>query len=440
MTTVTRDIDTNINDILPTPLYQVGNPLTDDMLTPTNSLLFGSISRTSMSNGKTATVNGGENIQVAIDAIYKAGGGEVILLPGTYILKENLSIPSGVIVKGSSRDNVLIDCNQDYSVNIVGELIYSTGTVTIAVGETTVVGSGTTWTSDMVDKYILLDDSYYKITAFNSTTSLTIEYGLTGESVSGGSYVIVTPNFNPTLSSVTIFNSTVAGVKVQYVIEPILDNIIVYSCGIGFDIDDTLYVKLITGASDNVINVSANRMFGFKIDFSSFESATSGDGITLTDCGNATVIDSLFSGNSDNGISLTNCRKIAFMSLTMASNGNNGVEFVSGNRDMQFIGVSIDGNTNDGIRLTDSTDRIAMSTSTITNSGGYGINILSSTCDNNNITTISFNNNTLGNIIDNGTDTNYVGADSVLTTPTSLVANLPTVQTSQGYNSPTAYE
>lgn len=71
---------------------------------------------------------------------------------------------------------------------------YTTGTVSISSGSATVTGSGTTFTAQMVGRYLKVDDpdgdgNWYKITAFASTTSITIEnkYGTT---VSGVSFTI----------------------------------------------------------------------------------------------------------------------------------------------------------------------------------------------------------------------------------------------------------
>lgn len=64
---------------------------------------------------------------------------------------------------------------------------YSTGTVSTT--STAVTGSGTTFTSAMVGRYIRFgtDQTYYKITAFGSVTGLTIETAVASGDVSAGS-------------------------------------------------------------------------------------------------------------------------------------------------------------------------------------------------------------------------------------------------------------
>lgn len=440
MTTVPREINTNINDILPVPLYQVGNPLTDDMLTPTNSLLFGSLSRTSMSNGKNATVGNGENIQVAIDTMFKSGGGTVYILPGTYVLQKDINVPSGVFLEGVNRDNTIIDCNLSFKINMSGEVTYLTGTISITNGTTTVTGVGTTWTSDLIGNEIFLDGYYYPILSITSTTELEISYSYDGTTLSGENYLIASLVRNPKLRNLTVHNATDTAIQIHYVFEPIIDDLQVYGSGIGIDFAYCAYPRYLSANYENGVNTSMSHTAGFKIDWSSFDYSFTGAGLVLDSCQDATIFDSGIVHNITNGIEFTNCKNIKIFATSLSNNGTNGVEFITGNSDIQFIGVSVKENLNDGIRLTDSTDRISISTSSIVDNTSYGINIISTTCDNNNITTISFNNNTLGNVNDNGTNTNYIGSETYGKNPSYTVVTLPELRGSEGFNVPSAYE
>jgi len=71
-----------------------------------------------------------------------------------------------------------------------GETDYSTGTVSVTNGSTAVTGSGTTFTSDMVGRYIKVNKYWYKISSVTDNTHLTLltEYGESTES--GASYTI----------------------------------------------------------------------------------------------------------------------------------------------------------------------------------------------------------------------------------------------------------
>jgi len=68
---------------------------------------------------------------------------------------------------------------------------YTTGTASATNGSTTITGAGTTWTSDMVGRQIMLNSQgvpWYDITAFVSTTEITLDRAYSGADLSGVSY------------------------------------------------------------------------------------------------------------------------------------------------------------------------------------------------------------------------------------------------------------
>lgn len=69
---------------------------------------------------------------------------------------------------------------------------YTTGTVSISNGGTTVTGVGTTFTSSMVNWYIQFAGStnWYLVTTFNSATSLTVSPTYNEPNVTNGTYVL----------------------------------------------------------------------------------------------------------------------------------------------------------------------------------------------------------------------------------------------------------
>lgn len=75
---------------------------------------------------------------------------------------------------------------------------YATGTVSATNGSATITGSGTTFTSAMIGRRILISGSTrsYKITGYSSATSVTIESVYEGSTLSGASYSIVKETFN----------------------------------------------------------------------------------------------------------------------------------------------------------------------------------------------------------------------------------------------------
>lgn len=68
---------------------------------------------------------------------------------------------------------------------------YTTGTISITSGEETVTGVGTTFTAEMVGRYLKTTDGFwYKIATFTSTTELELAQPYEGTTVSGGTYTI----------------------------------------------------------------------------------------------------------------------------------------------------------------------------------------------------------------------------------------------------------
>ena len=63
---------------------------------------------------------------------------------------------------------------------------YVTGTVTLTNASTTVTGSGTTFTAAMVGRYVKGNDGfYYRISAYTSATSITLEHAFEGTTTAG---------------------------------------------------------------------------------------------------------------------------------------------------------------------------------------------------------------------------------------------------------------
>jgi hypothetical protein len=72
---------------------------------------------------------------------------------------------------------------------------YTTGTISLTNGSTTVTGSGTTFTSAMVGRWLNVtspsgDGNWYEISTFSSTTVITLKKTYQGSTVSGASFTI----------------------------------------------------------------------------------------------------------------------------------------------------------------------------------------------------------------------------------------------------------
>lgn len=402
-----------------TPKLSIGDSSGDRMTFDGSELaVFGTFNI----GGQTKTVDTFAEIQPALDEIEAAGGGTLYLASGTYTFTTDILVPGGVTLQGVSRDGVILDTDT-FSLKIVGSDAYSTGTVTISNGDTTVVGSGTTWTSAMVGREIFLDGFWYEITARTDNTHIDIAFPYTGTNLAGATYVLATVNHNAALRKLTITGASGSGLVCTYAMEPWIDDIITTDCAIGANFDYVIYPLFFVSYTSNGVNLDADYVYGFEIRFSAFEDSTTGAGITMDNCGDATFFDSSVSGNTGNGVSLTSCRNIAFISVDASDNGDNGFEFVSGNNDIQFVASTAEGNTNDGYSLTATSDRISISTCSIKDNGGYGVNIVAATCDNNAIVNPAFSGNTTGDLLDAGTGTAFVTGKTASGTVSSGTAS-----------------
>lgn len=94
-----------------------------------------------------------------------------------------------------TSDGNTITYNYKIRTKDLSQADYTTGTVAVTNGSTTVTGSGTTFVRDMIGRWLQVtapngDNQWYKISAFSSTTSLTLESAYDGTTVSGASYTI----------------------------------------------------------------------------------------------------------------------------------------------------------------------------------------------------------------------------------------------------------
>jgi len=77
---------------------------------------------------------------------------------------------------------------------------YSTGTITVTNASTTITGSGTTFTSGMVGRQLLIGGFVFTITAYASATSITVDTTWYGDTASAQTYQILQAYITPTES------------------------------------------------------------------------------------------------------------------------------------------------------------------------------------------------------------------------------------------------
>ncbi len=342
-------------------------------------------------------INNTYDIQETIDYIQaRAGTGILTLQPGTYIVNNDIVIPSNIYLVGEVRDSTILDFDgQPYSVTSVGTDVYTDGTVTIADGDTTLIGTGTVWTVDMIGLYVFLNDSYWFIEDVVSDTEITLDSPYSGVDLVDANYAIANATNNVKVDSVTIQNSALRGLGFDYNVQSIATNINVYGCATGFQsmrsVAETYELLTI---DSNDINIDFTDVYSWTIDNAFINNSLVGENMKLTRSGNASFYNNGIDNATTMGISLTDCVNIGFNQMTVSRSGTNGVELISGNADIVFgSSAAIDSNVRDGIKITATSDRTIITGNPITNNGANGVNIVDATSDDTLIVANTFSGN-----------------------------------------------
>jgi hypothetical protein len=347
--------------------------------------------------------NSPHSIQNYLNLAERAGGDTVLLEVGTYKLTSDIFIPSGVSLRGISRDNCIIDCNEDYSIYIQGKHTYTDGTIAIVGGTTTITGTDTVFTEEMIGRYIWLNDYWYQIESIASETELEINEDYIGGDIVDNECLISDINIVGEVRNLTIINSNNSAIVIENTKEAQVYEISIYNSNIGIEVDNSIFTQIITSSVGNNIGCMIDNSVGFYINFSEF--SFNGSGLEITNCYNATIFNTACDYNSDNGISFTDSSDIALVSNSFLYNGGNGVEMIDGNTDIQFSVSSVSYNDVDGIKLTTNNEKIIMSSCSVSNNGNYGVNITDDTNESNVLIGILATNNTEGGLNDEGTST-----------------------------------
>lgn len=115
-------------------------------------------------------------------------------IPTFYFVRPGFGVNGteiGLFPKPASAGNTITAIYEAGSKDLTATA-YTTGTVTLADGDATVTGSGTTFTAAMVGRYFKAtnDGNWYRIASFTDTTHLELENVFEGTSAAGLAYTI----------------------------------------------------------------------------------------------------------------------------------------------------------------------------------------------------------------------------------------------------------
>lgn len=365
------------------------------------------------------------DVQAAIAVISSQGGGIVNLIAGTYNFTDNLVLPSNIKLAGVGSGTTVIDFGGSaLGIIVEGSDPYLTGSVTIASGATTVVGTGTTWTSAMVGQSIMLEDLWYEITAFTDTTHITIGSTYDGSDLTNFRYAIATTVDNVYIDSMTIQNSSTSLIVGSYVNGMNGNDLVLDNGSVGMDYNWISNVNHFTCISQNcVTGYSMNDVTFVTIQPNAI--GNSGDGFIANHFRNCVLNNASFQANGGRGLVLQNTNNVGIENFSLQGNTGIQLEFVANNYDIQCTLGSIFGGVSDGIKFTATSDNIVITGNTIHDNGGYGINIANANCNQNVVVANAFYSNTSDDVVDSGTDS-IIAANSG-TTAHSITDSFTTV-------------
>lgn len=366
---------------------------------------------------KNISINSTQSVQTAINTLNTAGGGILHLKAGTYVITSPIVLYSNIRIEGESYSTVTLYFSAGANnITMTGTNVYTTGTISSIAGGVNVTGSGTTWTSAMVGRQLFISNRWYVISAFVSTTAITLASGYADGPTYSGTYRIASPITDVELIDLTLTGSTTTAIVGTDVRDILWQDVIIPANNKGFALTSFMNITPIRVAA------VSNTSNGYELTNGSFFNATQvaaisngGHGALLNGLSSCPFNFSAANANTTDGFNCTDVDKCLF-AVEASGNGGQGIEFVSG-CDNNFINNAlITSNVSDGIKLTATSDSNTIGSSlNLLSNGGYGINIAASTCDTNAVISPIFSGNTSGPYLDNGTGTIFILSNSVST-------------------------
>lgn len=376
--------------------------------------------------GRTIGVDTVDEIRAALTELTAEGGGTIRIAAGTYVFTTSLALTDNIVLQGDDRSTTTLVFVAGAQLQVIGGSAYSTGTVSVSQGGTTVTGSGTSWLTNVaVGDKIRLNGFWTKVTNVASDTSLTIEIPFGGAALSGAAYVVAN-----TIDFVSIRDLALVGssssdylLEVEYATFLIGErlNVIQGSSGVKLNFAGHITLDIVTslGNTNNGFDINETSYLNFVTGYSA---SNGGKGYYITNCDQAIVLTACVAqGNTGNGFDVRDSSDILWSPLVSVDNGSNGF-YTQDSTDLIIEVGKLSANAGDGIELNSNADRVLIFGSPIQSNGGYGVNIANSNCNDTIIVSNLFNGNASGAVNNSGTDTLIRGNVGVNDNTTSTTA------------------
>ncbi len=348
------------------------------------------------------------DLVTALSSLADIGGGVINLLAGTYYAESDIRVPSNVRVSGVGSGGTIIDFqNLPHQIKAIGDDPYADGTISINDGESAVSGSGTAWTEDMAGQSVFMSGQWYLIDMVDeSLQHLTLDSPYAGPDLSDSRYAIATPNRSTSINSMTVRNSSVDLIRVQYA-ENFSGNDIASSNGLSgalFDHVSTLNYDI--GSADSCgTGMIFGDVDGMTVQNSFLSNVISGGGYIFSRVTNSVVVDSSLDTCVGPGFRMTDCSDFGIDEFSVIGVTGNGIEIIGGGDGMGLISGLIEDVTGDGLSISAGASRVQTTAVQFSDNGGYGVSIAGSDSSDNSFVGNSFFDNGSGAMDDGGTGT-----------------------------------
>lgn len=325
--------------------------------------------------GLTRQVAPGDDLQAAIDAVSREGGGTVQLLAATYKLTSNIYLRTGVTLNGAGRQITILDFqNYAYGIRAEGLHPYSDGTIAVNDGGTTVTGTLTTFTGDMVGRSIQINGATYDVVTFTGATSIEIYPAYYGPNITDNVYTVFEPVSTPGISNLQIINSAAAAVQVDYSNEFSMTHVWIFDCdtAVAGTVCEFFYILdvLVLGVAHGV---ALENIGALVLDNTSVIYVTAGDAVSLFRVFNSIVHNFEFSDALTDGLDMSECSNIGIENGTITRNGDNGIE-MDGDSTVAINQVTCEGNTDRGL-FAEAVSGLTISQCDFSNNLVYGVDL-----------------------------------------------------------------
>jgi len=351
------------------------------------------------------TVETNGDIQTAINTLTTTGG-IVKLKSGTYVLTDDINIPSNVKLVGNGQAvTILYFATLNKGIKAQGSSSFSTGSVSISNGTNVLVG-GTAWLTNLTTNHkVRLDNFWYDIGAVVSNQSAVLTTNYIGTSLTNEAYdsAIMAQNFS--ISDLSVVYSGGNGIYLNYVYYWFMDRVSVAYCGgNGVDINNSTSSHMAwVSTFDNVGNgVDLNQIDHLETQ-TIWTMRNGGVGVMGTNVRD-TNFTSILGRNNTDGAYFDTLEDSVVFATDLSNNSSQGMEMINSNN-VFIVSSEFQNNTSDGLKLTSNCDKVIVAGASFKSNSGCGINIANANCDGNILSGNVYTSNGSVMVSDSGTGT-----------------------------------